>query len=293
MAVSKKDIMNLESMLLLLAVTQHEGKRKASDAISTSVDTINKYIDNLEQTLKTKLVNCNGRGTTLTPNGRKITESALKIKNILNEIYVAASEEGEVKGKVRIGMAAGLNANLFAESICNLYDQYPEISINMHSDFDALNISDLSFDIGIGYEKPSGSEAVVLYNRTLKFYFFASPEYLAVHGYPLDFEDMLENHRIINKESYYRFAKGINKDLEGARFLCYTTNSSFAMAEVIRNNLGIGLLPAQYKNEGLVCLDNIKYSLDIPIYLFAHRNIKDIPRVRAVINHFKTVLSKI
>lgn len=49
--ITKRDINTIESLLLFMAVTQHSNKRKASEALNTSVDTINKYIDNLEQDL--------------------------------------------------------------------------------------------------------------------------------------------------------------------------------------------------------------------------------------------------
>lgn len=64
--ITKRDINSIESLLLLLAVTQHSNKRKASEALNTSVDTINKYIDNLEQDLSLKLLYSDSRGTNLT-----------------------------------------------------------------------------------------------------------------------------------------------------------------------------------------------------------------------------------
>ena len=42
----------LEGILFLRAIEQCEGKRKASEALCTSIDTINKYLENLEQELK-------------------------------------------------------------------------------------------------------------------------------------------------------------------------------------------------------------------------------------------------
>ena len=74
--ISKKDIANLESILLLRAVEQHAGKRKASEALNTSVDTINKYLDNLEQELGVKLLSTSSRGSNLTNVARRIADKA-------------------------------------------------------------------------------------------------------------------------------------------------------------------------------------------------------------------------
>ena len=41
--VNKKDISMIESLLFLQAIDQCAGKRKASESLCTSIDTINKY----------------------------------------------------------------------------------------------------------------------------------------------------------------------------------------------------------------------------------------------------------
>ena len=81
--ISKKDMANLESVLLLRAVEQHSGKRKASEALGTSVDTINKYLDNLGHDLGVKLLSTSGRGSNLTNVARRIADKAGRIKEIL------------------------------------------------------------------------------------------------------------------------------------------------------------------------------------------------------------------
>ena len=46
--MNKKDVMNIEGLFILSAIARNSGKRQASKEYNTSVDTINKYIDNLE-----------------------------------------------------------------------------------------------------------------------------------------------------------------------------------------------------------------------------------------------------
>ena len=125
--ITKRDINNIESMLFLLAVTQHANKRRASEALSTSVDTINKYIDNLEHDLNLKLLYSDSRGTNLTESGEKILESAKQIKDIVRGIYSANVENKktlkEYSGQVRVAMNIGVNANLRPEAAKNFFDK--------------------------------------------------------------------------------------------------------------------------------------------------------------------------
>jgi len=110
--ITKRDINTIESLLLFMAVTQHSNKRKASEALNTSVDTIN----NLEQDLSLKLLYSDSRGTNLTENGRKILASAEQITDIIHSMYSATIENtdalSDCSGKVRVAMSLGINANL-------------------------------------------------------------------------------------------------------------------------------------------------------------------------------------
>ena len=46
-------------------------------------------------------------------------------------------------------------------------------------------------------------------------------------------------------------------------------------------------------NLGLVCLDNIKTDVKMTLYLLAHRAVKDIPRVRVVIDYYKSLIDRL
>ena len=81
--ISKKDISILESIAFLHAIEQCEGKRKASEQLCTSIDTINKYLDNLEQTLGVKLISTSSKGSSLTGVAQRIVEKAERIKEVL------------------------------------------------------------------------------------------------------------------------------------------------------------------------------------------------------------------
>ena len=53
---SKRDIMNMEGIMVLQAIKDNAGKRNAAKRLNTSVDTLNKYLMNLEAELGVTLV---------------------------------------------------------------------------------------------------------------------------------------------------------------------------------------------------------------------------------------------
>ena len=69
--LTKKDMNKLSGLLYLLSISQNSSKRKASDSLNTSMDTVNKYIGELEDELGFKLLASNGRGSQITPQAQE------------------------------------------------------------------------------------------------------------------------------------------------------------------------------------------------------------------------------
>lgn len=295
--ITKRDINNIESLLLLLAVTQHSNKRKASETLNTSVDTINKYIDNLEQDLSLKLLYSDSRGTNLTENGRKLLDSAKRITDIIHGIYSATIENTDTLndycGQVRVAMSLGINANLRPKYVKNFFDRYPNISIVSSVTTDAPKLEEMVYDIGLTYKEPTSPNVVIMREIKVECGFFASPEYLDTYGYPIDFDDMVTTHRILTTSDSAGYICGWKDALKKANFVIFNTTSHNSLITLVHAGLGITALPLFYKREGLVCLDNLPCKSSLKFYLCAHKNVKDIPRVRAVINFYSAMLDKI
>lgn len=295
--ITKRDINTIESLLLFMAVTQHSNKRKASEALNTSVDTINKYIDNLEQDLSLKLLYSDSRGTNLTENGRKILASAEQITDIIHSMYSATIENtdalSDCSGKVRVAMSLGINANLRPGYVRDFFDRYPDISVISTVTPEAPKLDDMTYDIALTNRKPTSPNVVVIREIKVEYGFFASPEYLDAHGYPIDFDEMIAAHRILTTADSADYISGWKDTLKKARFVNFNTTSHNSLVALVHACLGIAALPLFYKREGLVCLDNLFCESSLKFYLCAHKNVKDIPRVRAVINFYTAMLDKI
>lgn len=295
--ITKRDINTIESLLLFMAVTQHSNKRKASEALNTSVDTINKYIDNLEQDLSLKLLYSDSRGTNLTENGRKILASAEQITDIIHSMYSATIENtdalSDCSGKIRVAMSLGINTNLRPGYVREFFDRYPDISVISTVTPEAPKLDDMTYDIALTNRKPTSPNVVVIREIKVEYGFFASPEYLDAHGYPIDFDEMIAAHRILTTADSADYISGWKDALKKARFVNFNTTSHNSLVALVHAGLGIAALPLFYKREGLVCLDNLFCESSLKFYLCAHKNVKDIPRVRAVINFYTAMLDKI
>ncbi len=287
--ITKKDLNNLESIFLLSAIDYYEGKRKAAQALGTSVDTINKYVDSLEEELGTRLLLNTGRGSVLTPGAKGLVEHAGKIKEVLNDIYMGAADKEDVKGTVRIGLSESVAA-MFPMMDCGFFmDKYPAVNLTFLLSMDKINFNNSGVDLLLSFDKPDGTDVVVVATANISLGFFASPEYLSKNGYPVDEDDMLKNHRLICKEGN-RLNPNLKLIYKRAKNLNLAANSNYTIVQMVQSNMGIAMMPTIFKNSGFVCLDNIPCEESFTLYLSAYRNTKDIQRVRLVLNFFKELM---
>lgn len=290
--INKKHLMNLEGLVLLAAISQYGGKRKAAEAMNTSIDTVNKYIENLEKEVCYKLLVSDGRGSYLTPRAEELVKQVKGIEDIFNEIYISNSCSVDFKGEVRLGIHLGVSVCLSPQNIGDFFDKYPDITIHSNTSLDSFNINSMDLDIGITLEKPNSADSVVIHSKKVECGYFATPEYLAKHGYPKDMEDMLENHRLVNKYTFDDTIKDWKELKKKAKHICYSSNSLYCMVDNLKNGIGIGIMPMLFKDRGMICIDNIKCSSDVTFYLVAHKDTKDIPRIRVVLELYKELLER-
>ena len=109
---------------------------------------------------------------------------------------------------------------------------------------------------------------------------------------PQNIKDIIKNHRIVCKSDPVYYDKQYREILKNSENVRYISNSSGSVIDAVRNNAGICIMPLRFAEEGLICLDNFDWNSHISIYLFSRKRVKDLPRVRAVINYFKEILQR-
>lgn len=289
---SKKDLMNMEGIMMLHAIKKGGGKRNAAKFLNTSIDTLNKYLNNLEYELGVKLVASDEKGCVLTEKGEAVVAIADIIKKNLQQAYaVVPVADNSVKGEVRIAYERDARSNMYVY-LGDVLDQYPDISLYIDT-FDTVpDMSKMSYDICIGYNIPKGDDLVVVYSRKVSFGFFASSEYLAKHSYPQDLNDLLNNHRLLVKnDGWWKTSEGKRIIQNAKKGVCFS-NSSFVINDLTISGSGIAIMPTNFirGGNGMVCLDNIPCSVDATIYIVTHRSIKDIPKFRVVLDSYKKLI---
>ena len=291
--INRKDIQNIEGLFMIAAVIEHESKRKAAEAIGASVDTINKYINYVEEELGFRLIISSGRGCKLTSEGKNIIKNVSSIKEMLDKMYNQKSESDKVSGIVRMGIHIGIGSNWVPNYIDNFFTYHPCLHLQTTVFQDHVNLKTSNLDIGISYVKPREKDVVILAERNIKCKLYASNNYLEQKGYPQNIEDIINNHRIVCNKNLGCYNKGYRELLKKSKRICYTSDSSAFAFNATKKGAGICAMPTYFPKEELVCLDNFNWESFMPIYLFVNPKTKDLPHVRATINYLKEILEKI
>lgn len=288
--MKKKNFITLQALLILAEIDKCGGQNKAAENLGISLDTIKKYIEALENELGYELLISNRHGTSLTMRCKNLIKHANMIENIFNNIYNIETSDKNLKGDVLVSMPLSVSTNLFPENIDKFFEQYPDINLITRAYIDNSDFSTMDADIGMTFLPPNNNNTVILYQKKVECGYFASPQYLAKHGYPKNFKDMLENHWLISRIQLHNFLNEWKDITQTAKHIRYITNSTFSATEIVRHGGGIAIMPIRFNKEGLVCLDNFKCEKSPTIYLVASKKSKDVPRVRAVIDFYKRLL---
>lgn len=286
-----KDLRNLEAFIALRAIHRCSGKKKAAEEEGLSVDTLNKHIAEFENNLGIKLVNEKGRSCSLTPGGARVVESLERIVEIWEAFRREKGSRKGVSGRVRVGVDINASSTMVTESVMSFFDKYPLLALEVVPMLDVdRECKDCDVCISrLPIEKTT--DLALIYKRELPCGYFASPKYLAKHGYPVDLEDLAKNHRLVSRCDTKIYSETFQRILKKSSRVCLISSSSTAIVGLTRFGAGIGLLPLRFRDEGLICLDNIPCDTQVTFFLSAKNKLKDIPRVRAVLDFYKDVLA--
>ena len=289
--LNSKDLRNLEAYVVLRAIYYYMGKRKAAEAQGISIDTLSKYITDFENNLHLNLVCEKGRNCSLTPDGLRVMK---ELENIVDIWERFCREKGccqKVCGKVRVVIDLSISSTIPPENVMDFFDKYPMLELEI------VPLQDVeqdckNCDVCISRQPiEKTTDLALIYKKTLSCGYFAAPQYLEKYGCPLNLQDMSENHRLVSRGNVKVYSPDFQRILKEASQVCLVSTSGAAMLNMIRFGAGIGLLPLKFKNEGLVCLSNLKCDTKVFIFLSAKRRLKDIPRVRATLDYYKDVLA--
>ena len=241
----------LGAMKAFARVVEAGSFTRAADSLEIPKPTITKQIQQLEQHLRTKLLNRTTRRVTVTPDGAAYYERAVRLLADVEELDSSlAVAQTRPKGKLRIDMSGSLAQIFVIPALPAFFEKYPDIQID-------FGVSDRTTDL-IGENVDCVLRAGDLADQSLiarriaefPFLTVAAPSYLERMGEPRSPKEIETGHTVVGyfnattgRMIPFEFVRGDEVlEIRARQMVALNEASAYVAAAVA--GLGIAQVPA-------------------------------------------------
>jgi DNA-binding transcriptional LysR family regulator len=276
--------MDWDDLRFALALARAGNLAKAARSLGVAHTTVARRISAFEESLGAPLFDRVGGDCTPTPAGKDIVETASEIEAKVNAFeHRLSSRDAELEGDVTIATVEPLAAKL-TEHVLAFGRLHPTIRVRIHATNANVDLSKREADIAL---RVTAAPPEALVGRKLASSAFA------VFGTKVSSLDdspwvVFDASLAATPQGQWE-AKNVPPDRVTLR-----TNSRIVFVEAVTAGAGIGVLPcgvaAQLPN--LVQLGQVIPALGLPLWILTHEDLKDTPRVRALMDHLVSVFER-
>ncbi|WP_437954374.1 LysR family transcriptional regulator [Sorangium sp. So ce119] len=275
-----------DDLRVLLALHRHRSFLAAGKALGVSTSTAARRIEALEAALGRPLVHRSNGGTSVEPDALDLVALAEQIESGLHAIRRDEGDEA-LSGTVRVSLADTI-VQPVTQLLCELRRLHPGLLLEILSETRLVDLARREADVAMRASK-SSSPAVV--HRALgrsSFGLYAAPSYIErrLRGGRLKTADF-DRHDFIGYEGMPgQGPKMTWLTAHGAKRFVLRSNSHFALLEAALQGQGIVLMsdPSARSAAGLVRLEVDAELPSVPVFLAYHRELRNVPRVRLVLD---------
>ena len=279
--------MDWDKLRIFHAVADAGSLTHAGDTLHLSQSAVSRQVRALEETLNTTLFHRHARGLILTEQGELLFDATKSMNKRLEaaSARIRDSEE-EVFGDLRVTTTTGFGTLWLAPRLPKLYEQYPDLKIDLMLEERVLDLPMREADVAIRMKEPSQADLIRKRLMSVRMRLYASQAYLEKQGKLQDIDE-ISNHRLISQSlSTPQVAAGatlvqhlLTYDVPSL----FTVNNYFGVLQGVLNNLGIGVLP-DYVTDDFPDLIRVLPDLEsseVPVFLAYPEELRQSKRISA------------
>ena len=195
-----------EGLQEFVAVVEQGGFTAAARQLKVSTSFVSRQVTRLEDRLDVRLLQRTTRKVHLTEMGQVYYERS---REILDQFESLESEMADLqekpKGLVRIAAAGEYAERYVAPLVAEFVAKYPEVSVDLESSMQMVDIVDEGFDIAIRMSALSDSSLIARKVEQRRIMVCASHDYLKEHGQPKTPEDLRTHNCLLFPDMPWRF----------------------------------------------------------------------------------------
>lgn len=258
----------------------------AARKLGLTQPTLSRQVAAIEQRMGVTLFERVGKAMALTPTGQDLLAHARAMGAAADALQLVASGRSKaVGGVVSVSATYAMAAYFLAPLVRQLREKEPNIAVEVIAS-DAL--SDLlrrEADIAVRHVKPDQPDLIARFVREATAHFYASEDWVRVHGHPRRAEDAARLPFVGADRSghFLAFLRQQGLPLSEANFSCYADHS-MAQWSLVRHGMGIGAMADEIARDtpGMIrVLDEVP-PIRFPIWLVTHRELRTSRPIRVV-----------
>ncbi|MFS4579876.1 LysR family transcriptional regulator [Phaeobacter sp. C3_T13_0] len=279
--------MDWDKLRIFHAVADAGSLTHAGDKLNLSQSAVSRQIRALEESLSSTLFHRHARGLILTEQGELLFDATKSMSKRLEaaSARIRDSEE-EVFGELRVTTTFGFGTLWLAPRLTKLYEQYPDLKIDLMLEERVLDLPMREADVAIRMKEPSQADLIRKRLMTVQMKLYASRVYVERNGAPEQAEDMVDHRLICQNPRSAQVGSAavlVQKLMTHNPSSLLTVNNYFGVLQGVIHDLGIGVLP-DYVTEDfpdLVPVLKEEDTSDVPVYLAYPEELRHSRRISA------------
>ena len=269
-----------------LATAETGSLSAAARQLGLTQPTVGRQVSAIEERMGVTLFERGGKAMALTPTGLDLLEHARAMGAAAQALGLqAAGRSQEVAGVVTVSATDIVAVHLLAPLVSQLREQEPGIAIEVISSDAMSDLLRREADIAIRHVKPEQADLIARLIRTATAGFYASDNFIKVHGHPRTAKDASRLPFVGSDRSggLLRYLQQHGLPIAEANFSCYA-DSSMANWALAQQGLGIGTMLQEIARStpGIVrVLDDVP-PIHFPAWLVTHRELRTSRRIQLV-----------
>ena len=279
--------MDWDKLRIFHAVADVGSLTHAGDTLHLSQSAVSRQIRALEEALNATLFHRHARGLILTEQGELLFSATKSMYQRLDTAVARIRDsKEEVFGELRVTTTIGFGSLWLAPRLSKLYEQYPDLKIDLMLEEKVLDLPMREADVAIRMKEPSQADLIRKRLMSVNMRLYAAKSYLAENGTP-DAPNDMAKHRLIcqsTRSAQVSAASSFTQfllTLDAQSML--TVNNYFGVLQATLNGLGIGVLPDYVTRDfpDLVRVLPDTESQDIPVFLAYPAELRQSKRIAA------------
>lgn len=210
----------------------------------SSVSSVARQINSLEEELGVRLLNRSTRSLSLTDAGRLFYHRVTQISNSLASVSSEVrSLNDEVKGSLKVSLRITAGTTIIAPNLPKLFAKYPDLSLDVILTDERRDIIAEGIDVAMWLGELSDSNLISRRISPTRRVVCASPSYLAKRGIPKAPKDLLEHNCLMFTAPYYGQTWGFTRD---------GNHEEYEVRGSVRSDNGLVLLGSAIEGVGVL-----------------------------------------